>query len=245
MWPVPPGRSVDPVDVMASVVTLDNVAIRYGSSAGAVLSEVSFSLDSGEKWALLGINGTGKTALLKALCGLAAHQGSMVVLGKCPGTKGFEAVRKHMGVLLSVPSQQILMPSVRDEVRLGASLGEKAPKQNDVWVDEWLHRFHLARLADSPTYALSHGQTTCLALASLFVAQPCLLLLDEPSSGLDPQAAIDLADIIGNHEAAALIATHDWRFARRCCSKFLLLDQGRVQTPARSFDELPAPWREW
>lgn len=204
------------------------VRVRHDPGGPAVLDGVTFSMLPGERVALVGLNGSGKTTLLLAAVGLVAHEGELWVAGERLTSKTLSRVRDRVGFLFNVPEDQLLLPTVLDDIafglaRRGLPAGEAAAKA--ALAAEALGISQLTRL---PVHRLSHGQKQRVALAGALVTEPPLLLLDEPSAALDPPGKRALATVLKGQTAAMLIATHDLDFAAQLCSRFLVLDRGRL-----------------
>ena len=211
-----------------AALELRRVTVRRDPNQAPALREASLSVRSGERVALVGCNGSGKTTLLLAVVGLLKHQGEIEVSGTPVMPRTLEEVRRKVGFLFNLPEDQLLFPRVIDDVafslhRLGVSPGDGHQSARRA-----LNELGVGDLADRPVHHLSHGQKQLAALAGALVGSPALLLLDEPSSGLDPPGRRHLADLLCRRKEAMLLATHDMEFARRVCSRFVMLDQGRV-----------------
>jgi len=212
----------------APALVFEDVSVRYRDGAPTILSGVSLRIAAGERVALLGLNGAGKTTLLQAAAGLVPFAGRIEVGGEplVPGNEG--RVRERIGMLFGTPDDQILFPCVSDDVAF--SLERRGMPANDVRerVRDVLARLGLADVAACSPHTLSQGQRQRVALAGALVAQPPLLLLDEPSASLDPVGRDELAALLDEQSAALIVATHDAAFARRVCRRFVVLDAGRV-----------------
>lgn len=219
-----------------------DVSVRYEPGAAAILSGVSFSVAARERVALLGLNGSGKTTLLKSAVGLVPHEGEILVADTVVARRTLPKIRERIGFLFNVPEDQLLFPRVIDDVafalvRQGQSSGEASAKAADV-----LNSLGISDLAESPVHHLSHGQKQRVALAGALVAAPGLLLLDEPSAGLDPPGKTVLARLLAGLDAVMVIATHDIAFAARLCTRFILLEQGRVAFDGTDTSEVLRGW---
>jgi cobalt/nickel transport system ATP-binding protein len=213
--------------VSAAALSCRDVAVGYGD-ASPVLRGVSFSLAAGERVALVGFNGSGKTTLLLATAGLVPHAGEIEVDGVRLERRSLAGIRGRIGFLFNVPEDQLLFPRVIDDVAFGLVARGVAAAEAAGRARRCLAALGVEPLAEAPLHRLSHGQKQRVALAGALVGEPPLLLLDEPTAGLDPPARRDLARFLGTLDAAMLIATHDLEFAARVCSRFLLLEDGRI-----------------
>jgi cobalt/nickel transport system ATP-binding protein len=218
------------------------VTVRYEPEDPPTLATVSFAMEPGERVALVGLNGSGKTTLLAAAVGLVPHEGEIQVAGERLTRQSLAGIRDRIGFLFNVPEDQLLFPRVSDDVAFGLLRRGVPAAEAAVRARRALGALGVEHLADSPVHHLSHGQKQRVALAGALAAEPSLLLLDEPSAGLDPPGKRALAAVLGGLEAAMVIATHDLDFAARLCTRFLMLDQGRIVFDGRDTDEVKRRW---
>ncbi|MBN1610935.1 MAG: ABC transporter ATP-binding protein [Polyangiaceae bacterium] len=192
------------------------------------MASVSFSVARRERIALLGLNGSGKTTLLMSAAGLLAHDGTILVDGVELTRHTLAEVRGKLGYLFNVPEDQLLFPRVIDDVAFGLLQKGISHSEATTQALEALGVLGIAHLAQLPPHHLSHGQSQRVALAGALITSPPLLLLDEPSAALDPPARRSLTRLLNGLTAAVVVATHDVPFARSVCTRFVVLEQGRV-----------------
>ncbi|MDE9364154.1 ABC transporter ATP-binding protein [Luteipulveratus sp. YIM 133132] len=206
-----------------------------------VLYGIDLTVEAGERVALLGPNGAGKTTLVLHLNGiLGAVAGGTgtgsVAVGGLPLTKDSVAeVRRRVGLVFQDPDDQLFMPTVADDVAFGpANLGLKGEELR-ARVESALQAVGMLEYADRAPYHLSFGQRRRVAVATVLAMDPQLLVLDEPSSNLDPAARRELAEIIRSLPVAVLMVTHDLPYALELCGRSALMDEGRIvaQRPTR------------
>ena|SRR5208283_5159424 len=225
-----------------AVLNFEHVAVRYHENRTPALNDVSFAIHPGERVALFGLNGSGKTTLFLAAVGLVPYQGIVTVDGLVLGKKSLAQVRSRIGFLFNVPEDQLLFPKVVDDVAFTLiRKGVPAPEARRKAL-EALANLGADSFAELPPHELSHGERLRAALAGVMVGDPLLLLLDEPSAGLDPPAKKRLARNLGDHPSAMLAATHDISFARLFCQRYMVLEHGRIVLEGQSFDEVEAFW---
>lgn len=218
------------------------VSVRYEPGASPTLEGISFSVAEGERVALVGLNGSGKTTLLMSAVGLVPHEGDIHLGGEKLSLRTLARLRQGVGFLFNVPEDQLLFPKVIEDVAFGAFRRGLDAREATARASGALASLGVAELAESIVHQLSHGQKQRVALAGALVTQPRLLLLDEPSAGLDPPGKRGLATVLGGLQAAMVIATHDLDFAARLCARFLMLDEGRLVFDAATADEVARRW---
>ena len=218
------------------------VSVRYEADDPATIADISFSVAAGGRVALVGLNGSGKTTLLMAAVGLVPHEGEIRVCGEVLARRTLAGIRDRVGFLFNVPEDQLLFPKVVDDVAFGLLRRGLSPPEAAEKAMGALDALGVARLAESPLHHLSHGQKQRVALAGALAADPRLLLLDEPSAGLDPPGKRALAAVLGRLDASMLIATHDLDFAETLCTRFIMLDQGRIVFDGAGAHEVEGRW---
>lgn len=214
---------------MNAALEFKSVSIRYPRRQTDTISNISFTIYPGEKAALLGLNGSGKTSLLLAAVGLIPFSGSIIVDGIPLEERNFQKVRERTGFLFNIPEDQILFPRVLDDVSYGLIRKGVAPLEAREKALSVLEMLGIDETAELSPYQLSHGQRQRIALAGALVTNPSLLLLDEPSSALDPPGRLSLAEILQNIDSSILLATHDIEFASRICSRFLVIKDREIR----------------
>ena len=189
-----------------------------------VLAEVELSLTAA-RIAVIGANGSGKSTFARLLNGLIEPTtGSVSVLG-LDSVRDRTALRRRMGFVYTNPDAQILMPTPAEDLAL--SLRGRDRREVDRLVAETLAGHGLADHADVPASALSGGQKQMLALASVLITEPELIVADEPTTLLDLRNARRIGDLLLEQEAQVVLVTHDLELAGRC-ETAVLFEGGRV-----------------
>jgi cobalt transport protein ATP-binding subunit len=193
------------------------------------LQGVDLELRRGERVALLGPNGAGKTTLILHLNGiLAGGEGTVVVDGLSLTRANLQRVRQRVGIVFQDPDDQLFMPTVGQDVAFGpANLGLRG-EALDARVREALADVGMAPHADRAPSHLSFGQRRRIAIATVLAMRPELLVLDEPTSNLDPASRRELAEILLGMEVTLLMVTHDLPFALQLCERSALISEGRI-----------------
>ena len=215
-------------------ISFQNVGKTYTSPRGAVhaLDDVSFDIEPGEFFGLLGPNGAGKTTLISILAGLArASRGKVSVLGHDVVTD-FATARRSLGI---VPQELVFDPffSVREALRIqGGYFGVRTDKRaNDAWIDELLENLGLADKANANMRQLSGGMKRRVLVAQALVHRPPVIVLDEPTAGVDVELRQTLWQFIArlNREGhTVLLTTHYLEEAEALCGRIAMLKLGRV-----------------
>ncbi len=215
---------------------LEGVSYRY-PDGHAALSGVDLRMAPGEVVALLGPNGAGKTTLALHLNGiLEPTRGRVLVDGIAVGRGTTAEIRRRVGIVFQDPDDQLFMPSVREDVAFGpANLGLSAT-EIETRVEEALGAVDMLEFADRAPHHLSFGQRRRVAVATVLSMEPSILVLDEPSSNLDPASRRELATIIRRLDLTVLMVTHDLPYALELCPRSVILDQGSVVADGRTAD---------
>ena len=216
---------------MSAAIEINNLKYRYHDGTEA-LRGISFQIAAGECVALLGPNGSGKSTLLLHLNGILpeklAADGSVKVLGQTLATGNLETVRRQVGLLFQDPDDQLFCPTVEEDVAFGPQqLGLNDAEVADR-VNKSLARVGLAGFGHRATHHLSHGEKRRVCLAGVLVCEPSVLVLDEPTSDLDPRGRREFKDLLRKIPATKLIATHDLELAVELCSRAIILDRGAI-----------------
>ena len=223
-----------------STPTLDVRGLGYAYPDGhPALRGVDLHVHPGERVALLGPNGAGKTTLVLHLNGILTPATGSVTVGGLPVTRDTLAeVRRRVGIVFQDPDDQLFLGTVRQDVAFGpANLGLRGPEL-DRRVMASLERVGMADHADRPPHHLSFGQRRRVAVATVLAMEPEILVLDEPSSNLDPASRRELADILRSLDVTVLMVTHDLPYALELCGRSVVLDEGRVVADGATYDVL-------
>ena len=225
-------RGVTGAGGAAPALRLDGVAYAYPGGR-QVLYGVDLEVAAGERVAVLGPNGAGKTTLMLHLNGvLRPGAGTVEVAGLPVDEANLREVRRRVGIVFQDPDDQLFMTTVRDDVAFGpANLGLTG-EALAVRVEQALAAVGMAHVADSPPHHLSGGEARRVALATVLAMEPDVLVLDEPSSHLDPLARRELAGVLEGLDATVVVVTHDLPYALQLCHRSVLLDDGVVVADA-------------
>ena len=211
-----------------SAIEVRDLAYRYPDGTLA-LEGVSLRVAPGERVALLGPNGAGKSTLIGHLNGiLPAQRGQVLIAGQALTRATLAWVRQTVGVVFQDPDNMLFMTHLADDVAFGPrnqGLGEERVGQR---VERVLELVGLGELAAKPGLHLSFGQKKRAALATVLAMAPRVLVLDEPTSNLDPRAKRAMIELLAGLDATLIVATHDMDLAWSVCDRALVLDGGRL-----------------
>jgi cobalt/nickel transport system ATP-binding protein len=208
---------------------IEVVDLRFRYEDGtAALNGVNFRLFASETVALLGPNGSGKTTFLLNLNGLLQGEGEVRVCGLRVEKKNLAAIRRKVGLLFQDPDEQLFMPSVLEDVAFGPLSAGVPPEEALRRARQALAQVGMAEASDRAPYHLSAGEKRRVALAGVLVAEPEVLILDEPTTYLDPPGQRDLVALLRRLPQAKLIATHDVNLARALAQRAVFFERGRI-----------------
>ncbi len=221
---------------------------RYPDASSPALSDVSVELEPGSFTLLAGTSGSGKSTLLRAACGLVPHfhggevTGELTVAGMSVRDHGPSALTAACGTVLQEPERQVVMGGVRAEIALGLEQRGQAPAAVARAVEEAALALGVGELLERRVETLSGGELQRVALAAALAHRPQLLLLDEPTSQLDPVAGSDFLALVRrlNEEwgTTVLLAEHRLERCLGAADRVIALERGRVACNASSEDFL-------
>lgn len=214
---------------LTPIIEVDDLTYAYPDGRVA-LEGVSFRVGPGERVALVGPNGSGKSTLLLSLIGvLRAQRGIIRVGGLALADDTLGRIRALAGLAFQNPDDQLFSPFVSQDVAFGPLHMGLSRAEIEARVARALAAVGMDAYADRVSYHLSIGEKKRVALATILSMEPQILLLDEPSAGLDPRARRELIGLLATFaERAMLISTHDMRLARDLCQRVVVLDGGRI-----------------
>ena len=204
--------------------------LRYTYEDGIeALRGVDFDLEAGETVALLGANGSGKTTFALHLNGLLSGGGGSIEVAGLPVEKRhYPAIRQKIGFVFQDADEQLFLPTVLEDVAFGPLNLGLPPQQAEQRAREALEAVGTAALGDRAPYHLSAGEKRRVALAGVLAMQPDILVLDEPTTFLDPPGWRDLVRLLRGLPQAKLLITHDLAFARALATRAVFFEKGRI-----------------
>jgi len=194
-----------------------------------VLDSIELTIERGERVALLGPNGAGKTTFLLHLIGiLGGGPGAIEVQGVALEPASLREIRRRVGLVFQDPDDQLFMPTVYEDVAFGpANFGVPAEDLEER-VRQALAAVGMVGAEERAPHHLSGGERRRVALATVLACQPDLLVLDEPSSNLDPAGRRELAEVLAGLDTTILLVTHDLPYALQVCDRSVVMNRGRI-----------------
>jgi len=211
------------------IVEVQDLKFTYPDHTPA-LNGITFRIEHGESVAIVGANGAGKSTLLLHLNGYLTPVEGKVRIGDYPLTKNtIQDVRRTVGMVFQDTDDQLFMSTVFDDVAFGPlNLGLPAEDVSER-VQNALETVGVFHLKDRPSYRLSAGQKRRVAIASVLSMSPDILVMDEPSAGLDPRARTQLIDLLRSFKHSKIIATHDLDMVLDLCERTIIIHDGLVK----------------
>ena len=223
---------------MSKYLEISNLTYEYPDGYKA-LNEISFDLEEGDSLGILGPNGAGKTTLILHLNGILGELDGSIKLNNVEFVEdNLAEIRKTVGVVFQDPDDQLFMPTVLEDVMFGPKnfgFSEEASREN---AEEALKMVGMNDYQEKAPHHLSFGQKRKVAIASVLASKPQLLVLDEPSSNLDPSSRRELIDILLSLEISIVLVTHDLPMALEICPKSIVVNSGLITENGKTKDLL-------
>ncbi len=218
------------------IVELKDVTYTYPDQTQA-LRGLSVRITHGESVAIVGANGSGKTTLLSHLIGVLFPASGSINIGGYPVTKQtLPHIRRSVGMVFQNSDDQLFMPTVYDDVAFGPLNLKLPPDEVDSRVTTALNTVGALHLKDRTPYRLSGGQKRSVAIAAVLAMQPSILVMDEPTAGLDPLARRQLINLLKTFEHTKIIATHDLDLVLDLCARTIVISAGTVLADGATLD---------
>ena len=216
------------------MIKLNNITYNYEDNE--VLKDINFEIKEGEKIALLGSNGSGKSTLLRILAGLYFPKGEYYFEDTKITKKTAKTLRKNLGILFQNPDSMIFNPTVFDEIAF--SLKEFGISDIEAKIQQIAKEFKISHLLDKSPLNLSGGEKQKVILAAILVYEPKILLLDEPTTAMDPRTTGWFIDFLIDINKTIILATHDLAVAYESCERAIVLDENHKIIYDGDIDEL-------
>ena len=212
---------------MINVISVHDLQFSYHDHHAA-LRGVSFDLCEGDKVALVGPNGAGKSTLMLHLNGILTGKGDVTVGGARISRDNLPAIRAMVGLVFQNPDDQLFSPTVFEDVAFGP-LHMGLPKDEVIArVELALSAVNMTNYRDRMSHHLSVGEKKRIAIATVLSMNPQILVLDEPSAGLDPRARRTLINLLRELPITMLVSTHDMKLVEELFPRTIVMDEGLI-----------------
>ena len=209
------------------IICIKNLHYSYPDGTKA-LSDINLEIQRGESLGIVGANGAGKSTLLLHFNGILRGRGEVSVLGKDLTDKNLPLIRSMVGLVFQDPDSQLFMPTVFDDVSFGP-INMGMPRQDvEKSVKKALREVDMLASIKRSSHHLSVGEKKRISIATVLSMNPQILVLDEPSSNLDPKHRRALIKLLNMLEMTKIIATHDLDLIGQTCSRVVLMEEGRI-----------------
>lgn len=209
------------------MIEIINLSYHYPDGRSA-LEEINFSINSGEKVALVGANGAGKSTLLLHLNGVLQGEGLVRVDGVEVNKKNLAQIRSQVGMVFQNPDDQLFSLTVGEDVAFGPTYQGFNTVEVAEKVRIALEEVQLAGFEDRHPFHLSGGEKKRASIATVLSMSPKYLVLDEPTAGLDPKSRRELIALLRKLPQTLILATHDLQMALELTTRVILLNHGKL-----------------
>jgi cobalt/nickel transport system ATP-binding protein len=218
-------------------IEVDHLSYSYPDGHPA-LRDVSLHLSPGEKVALVGPNGAGKSTLILHLNGILLGEGSVRVCGLTLEPKNLGRIRAAVGLVFQNPEDQLFSPTVFDDVAFGPLYQGHPPAEVEQRVASALNAVQMSDYSLRVSHHLSTGEKKRIAIATVLSMEPEVLVLDEPTAGLDPRARRTLINLLHDLPMTMLVSSHDLAMARELLPRMIIMDEGKIVADGETRDLL-------
>lgn len=209
------------------MIRFEHVSFAYEKEA-PVLRDLTFEIQEGEAVGLIGANGAGKSTLMKILLGLLPHAGTVTVDGVAVEKKNLAEVRRKLGFVLQDSDNQMFMPTVYEDMMFAPRNYGLSKEEAEQRVDQTLAQLGLLDLKHRYNHKISGGEKRMAAIATILAMEPKAILMDEPSTALDPVNRRTVIRTINRLSMTKLIASHDLDMILDTCDRVILLSHGQI-----------------
>lgn len=208
------------------MIEFQNVSFAYGQTP--VVENLSFSIGKGETVGLIGANGAGKSTIMKLMLGLLSGSGSIRVDGLTVNKENLSEIRRKIGFVLQDSDNQMFMPTVYEDMIFGPRNYGLSKEETEQRVDAVLEQLGLQALKHRHNHKISGGEKRMAAIATILAMEPEMILMDEPSTALDPVNRRTVINTINRLPQTKLIASHDLDMILDTCQRVILLSHGTI-----------------
>ena len=218
-------------------IQIEGLTFSYPDGREAIRN-VHINIHNGEKVALVGPNGAGKSTLLLHLNGILRGKGLVKIAGQEMNNQHLKQIRSKVGLIFQNPNDQLFSPTVFQDVAYGPIYQGLPQEIIQERVSQALNQVIMSGFEDRVSYHLSLGEKKRIAIATVLSMQPEILILDEPTAGLDPRGRRRIIELLKNIPQTMLIASHDMPLVETLCTRTILINQGQVAADGCTADIL-------
>ncbi len=222
---------------MQELIKIENLSFGYPDGQQA-LTDINLGIYRGDSVAIVGPNGAGKSTLVLHFNGILRSNGHVKLLGKPIDDNNLKWVRSRVGVVFQNPDDQLFSPTVFDDVAFGPMNMGYSQAEVEQAVKMALGLVGMSGFEKRSPHHLSVGEKKRIAMATVLSMSPEVLVIDEPTSNLDPRGKWDIIEVLKGLSITKIIVSHDLEMVRELCSRMVIIDQGRVAVDAKTIDLL-------
>lgn len=223
---------------MKNYLQINDLNFSYPDGYEA-LKNINLEINKGDTLGVLGPNGAGKTTFILHLNGILGNLDDSIYINNLSiNEDNLKKIREKVGIVFQDPDDQLFMPTVLEDVMFGPKNFGYTNEEAESKAIEALDKVKMKEFLNKPPHHLSFGQKRKVAIASVIAINPELIVLDEPSSNLDPASRRELIEILKNLDVTIILVTHDLPMALEICDESIILNNGEVKTRDKTYSIL-------
>jgi cobalt/nickel transport system ATP-binding protein len=223
---------------MKNYLQINDLNFSYPDGYEA-LKNINLEINKGATLGVLGPNGAGKTTFILHLNGILGNLDDSIYINNLSiNEDNLKKIREKVGIVFQDPDDQLFMPTVLEDVMFGPKNFGYTNEEAESKAIEALEKVKMKEFLNKPPHHLSFGQKRKVAIASVIAINPELIVLDEPSSNLDPASRRELIEILKNLDVTIILVTHDLPMALEICDESIILNNGEIKTRDKTYSIL-------
>ena len=223
---------------MKNYLQINDLNFSYPDGYEA-LKNINLEINQGDTLGVLGPNGAGKTTFILHLNGILGNLDDSIYINNLSiNEENLKKIREKVGIVFQDPDDQLFMPTVLEDVMFGPKNFGYTNEEAESKAIEALEKVKMKEFLNKPPHHLSFGQKRKVAIASVIAINPELIVLDEPSSNLDPASRRELIEILKNLDVTIILVTHDLPMALEICDESIILNNGEIKTRDKTYSIL-------
>lgn len=223
---------------MKNYLQINDLNFSYPDGYEA-LKNINLEINKGDTLGVLGPNGAGKTTFILHLNGILGNLDDSIYINNLSiNEENLKKIREKVGIVFQDPDDQLFMPTVLEDVMFGPKNFGYTNEEAESKAIEALEKVKMKEFLNKPPHHLSFGQKRKVAIASVIAINPELIVLDEPSSNLDPASRRELIEILKNLDVTIILVTHDLPMALEICDESIILNNGEIKTRDKTYSIL-------